>query len=35
VIDRSGAVQKMFSTQVDGRMLQSALRPLLRGEGAA
>jgi cytochrome c biogenesis protein CcmG/thiol:disulfide interchange protein DsbE len=30
VIDRSGAVQKMFSTQVDGEMLQSALRPLLR-----
>jgi cytochrome c biogenesis protein CcmG/thiol:disulfide interchange protein DsbE len=35
VIDRSGAVQNMFPTQVDGRMLQSALRPLLRGEGAA
>jgi peroxiredoxin len=35
VIDRSGAVQRMFSTQVDGRMLQSALRPLLREEGAA
>lgn len=35
VIDRSGAVQKVFSTQVDGRMLQSALRPLVRGEGAA
>jgi len=34
VIDRSGAVQKMFSTQVDGQMLQSALRPLLRA-GAA
>jgi cytochrome c biogenesis protein CcmG/thiol:disulfide interchange protein DsbE len=34
VIDRSGAVQKMFSTQVDGQMLQSALRPLL-GAGSA
>jgi len=34
VIDRSGAVQKMFSTQVDGQMLQSALRPLLRTRSA-
>jgi cytochrome c biogenesis protein CcmG, thiol:disulfide interchange protein DsbE len=34
VIDRAGSVQKMFSTQVDGRMLQTALRPLLRA-GAA
>jgi cytochrome c biogenesis protein CcmG/thiol:disulfide interchange protein DsbE len=31
VINRSGAVQKMFVTQVDGNMLLPVLRPLLRG----
>ncbi len=30
VINRQGAVQKMFVTEVDGRMLQQAMRPLLR-----
>jgi len=31
VINRQGAVQKMFTTQVDGKLLLPALRPLLSG----
>jgi cytochrome c biogenesis protein CcmG/thiol:disulfide interchange protein DsbE len=34
VINRQGAVQKMFVTEVTGSMLQEAMRPLL-GAGAA
>jgi cytochrome c biogenesis protein CcmG/thiol:disulfide interchange protein DsbE len=34
VINRQGAVQKMFATEVTGSMLQQAMRPLL-GAGAA
>ena len=34
VINRQGAVQKVFVTEVTGSMLQQAMRPLL-GEGAA
>jgi cytochrome c biogenesis protein CcmG, thiol:disulfide interchange protein DsbE len=34
VINRQGAVQKMFVTEVTGSMLQQAMRPLL-GAGAA
>ena len=34
VINRRGAVQKVFVTEVTGTMLQQAMRPLL-GAGAA
>ncbi len=34
VINRAGAVQKMFVTQIDAPMLDAALRPLLRGEAS-
>jgi cytochrome c biogenesis protein CcmG/thiol:disulfide interchange protein DsbE len=34
VINRSGAVQKMFATQIDAPMLDRALAPLLRGSSA-
>jgi cytochrome c biogenesis protein CcmG, thiol:disulfide interchange protein DsbE len=34
VIDRAGAVQKMFTTQIDAPMLDAALAPLLRGGSA-
>jgi cytochrome c biogenesis protein CcmG, thiol:disulfide interchange protein DsbE len=34
VINRAGAVQKVFSTQITAPMLDSALAPLLRGSSA-
>jgi cytochrome c biogenesis protein CcmG/thiol:disulfide interchange protein DsbE len=34
VINRAGAVQKMFATQIDAPMLDAALAPLLRGSAA-
>jgi cytochrome c biogenesis protein CcmG/thiol:disulfide interchange protein DsbE len=34
VINRAGAVQKMFTTQIDAPILDAALRPLLRGSSA-